>query len=56
MESQPENIDRIKAEIKNRFGFSVDLSTLDTLYRLDAIHPNIKEGVFAYLTSKGIRF
>jgi len=56
MESLPQNVDKIRSEVKFRFGFGVDLSTLETMYRLNAINPLIREDVFAYLTTKGIKF
>jgi hypothetical protein len=54
MESLPQNADKIKSEIKARFGFAVDLSALEALHRANALNPLIREDVFAFLTSKGI--
>jgi hypothetical protein len=54
LSSLPQNSDKMKAEIKAHFGFAVDLSTLESLHRTNALNPLIREDVFTFLTSKGI--
>ncbi len=52
--SLPFNSEKTKAEIKNLFGFSVDLYTLENLYRSNALNPLISNEVKHYLNTKGI--
>ena len=55
IQSLPQNVEKTKTEIAARFGFAIDLSSLEILFRNNALNPNIVDDVRQYLLAKGIR-